>query len=139
MARRGDIVIDGANVAFEERSADGKPKVSNLVAIARQVRDRGYEPIIIIDASLRHEVDDPRQLEALIDDQRVRQVPAGTDADFFVLKTAEQQRAPVVSNDQFKPHREQFPWIEQRRVPFMIVEGRVQLYEQALERVERSG
>lgn len=130
--KRPFIVVDGANVAFEEASHDGKPKMSNLVAMRRLLRERGYEPIILVDASLRHEVDDPDQLEALLEEQEVRQVPAGTDADYFVLKTAEQQDAPVVSNDRYKDRREQFPWVDERRVPFMIVQGQVQLYEDSL-------
>jgi hypothetical protein len=133
VADRRDIVVDGANVAFEELTKDGKPKVSNLVAVRRALEDRGFDPIIFVDASLRHEIDDPRQLESLIDRQIVRQVPAGTDADYFVLMTAEQQHAQVVSNDRYGPYHDEFPWIDKRRVPVMIVEGQVQLYEPKLE------
>jgi hypothetical protein len=127
------IVVDGANVAFAERSSAGEPKVSNIVAARRALRARGYAPIIIIDATLRHEVDDPGQLEGLIDSQKVRQAPAGTDADYFVLETAEQEHAQVVSNDEFEQYRDDYPWIGERRVPFMIIDGDVQLYEDQLD------
>ncbi len=126
------IVVDAANVAYSERSKQGKPKVSNLVAVRRALEQKGYDPIIIADASLRYEVDDPDQLEALIDDQVIRQVPAETDADYFILETAEQHNAQVVSNDQFEPYRDKYPWIDQRRVPLMIVQGHVELYEPKL-------
>ncbi len=132
MPQRNVIVVDGANVAYAERTKQGKPKVSNLVAVRRALEQRGYEPIIIADASLRYEVDDPDQLETLIDSQVIRQVPAETDADYFVLETAEQQNAPVVSNDQFEPYRDKYLWIDQRRVPLMIVEGQVEVYEPKL-------
>jgi hypothetical protein len=123
------VVVDGANVAYAELSQKGEPKVSNLMAVRHALKQKGYEPILIVDASLRHQVDDPDQLEALIDDQVIRQASAGTDADYFSLEIAEQQGAYVVSNDEFERWRDQYPWIERRRVPLMIVKGQVELYE----------
>ena len=126
------IVVDGANVAYEEQTQDGKPKVSNIVAVRRELVQLGYEPIIIVDASLRRQVDDSDQLERLIDEQVVREVPAGTDAAFFVVKTAEQQHARIVSNDRYRPYQDEYPWIDERRVPLMIINGQVELYEDKL-------
>lgn len=123
-------VVDGANIAYAELSAEGQPKVSNLLAVRHKLRELGYEPIIIVDATLRHEIDDPDQLEALIDDQVVRQAPASTDADYFVLETAhEHDGALVVSNDTFQEYRDAYPALAERRVPLMIIWGEVQLYE----------
>lgn len=136
MGNREVIVVDGANVAYAEQSKEGKPKVSNLVAVRRALEEKGYTSVILIDASLRHQIDDPDQLEALMDDQVIRQAPAGTDADYFVLETADELDARVVSNDQFERYRDQYPWIRERRVPLMIVRGQVQLYEPKLERDE---
>jgi hypothetical protein len=126
--------VDAANVAYAELSATDKPKVSNLVVVRRALEERGYEPISIADASLRHEVDDPRQWEALIDRQDIRQSPAGTDADYFILETADRYDARVVSNDEFDSYRDEYPWIEERRVPLMIVNGQVEFYESRLEK-----
>lgn len=123
------IVVDGANVAWEEQTKDGQPKVSNIVAMRQKLEEEGFDPIIIIDASLRHHVDDPGQLESLIDNQRIRQSPAGTEADYFVLEIAKQQDANAVSNDMFEKYRDDHDWIWERRMPFMIVEGQVQLYQ----------
>jgi hypothetical protein len=125
-------VVDGANIAYEELTADGKPRVANLVAVRDALEKLGFDPIVMVDAALRHSVDDPRQLEGLLDKQLVLQAPAGTDADYFVLRTAQQQDGIVVSNDRFEDRRQEFPWLEQRRVPFMIVEGQVQLYRDRL-------
>ncbi|HBY96831.1 MAG: hypothetical protein M5U01_33540 [Ardenticatenaceae bacterium] len=60
-------------------------------------------------------------------------MPAETDADYFVLETAGREEALVVSNDQFEPYQDRFPWIEQRRVPLMIINGEVELYKPKLE------
>lgn len=132
--RKQYVVVDASNVAHEEVTDGGKPKLANLIAIRNELRELGYEPIIIADASLRHDIDDPQQFESLIDKQEVRQVPAGTDADFFIVETAEQQGAKIVSNDQYHDFKERHPWIKDRRVPFMIVKGKVQFYEDRLEK-----
>ncbi|HEY0005443.1 MAG TPA: hypothetical protein VGB17_11590 [Pyrinomonadaceae bacterium] len=127
------IVVDGANVAYEECSEGGCPKVSNLLAVRQALEEKGYDPIIIVDASLKHRIDDPDQLEKLIQQQTVRQTPAGTDADYFVLEIAAQNDALVITNDRYRDYQEQYPWIEERRVPLMIIGGQVQLYEKPCE------
>lgn len=126
------VVVDGANVAYEERSEDGKPRVSNIVNACQELTDRGFRPIVIIDASLRHDVDDPAQLEGLLDKRHIWQAPADTDADYFVLETAERYDALVLSNDEFTRYRDDYAWIRERRVPFMIIHGEIELYEPKL-------
>ena len=123
------VVIDGANVAYEERSAGGKPKLSNLLKVRREMEERGFEAVILVDASLKYDIDDPEQLEALIRAQHVRQVPAGTDADYFIIQFADQLDAVVVTNDRYRDYAEQYPWIPERRLPYMIVKGEVVLYD----------
>lgn len=126
------IVVDGANVAYAERSEEEKPRVSNMVAVKQALEERGYEALVIIDASVRHEIDDPQQLEGLLDQDAFRQAPAGTDADYFILRTADAQDALLLSNDEYEHYRDEYPWIDERRVAFMIVKGQVELYEENL-------
>ena len=124
------VVIDGANVAYEERSGGGKPKLSNLLKVRRELEERGQEAIIIVDASLKYDIDDQEQLEKLIQSQQVRQVPAGTDADYFIIQFADQLDALIVTNDRYKDYTQQYPWIPDRRLPYMIVKGEVVLYDE---------
>ncbi len=124
------VVIDGANVAYEERSAGGKPKLSNLLKVRRELEERGQEAVIIVDASLKYDIDDQTQMAALIESQHIRQVPAGTDADFFILEIADEHDARIVTNDRYRDYQSRYPWIESRRLPYMIVKGEVHLYEQ---------
>ncbi len=121
-------VIDGSNVAHEEMTDDGRPRVSNLVAARRALEKAGYDPITIVDATLRHKIDDPDQLEALFDDKRLLQAPAGTEADVFVLETAQRFDGVVVSNDRYEPYEERYPWLRERTVPYMVVRGRFMLH-----------
>ena len=123
------VVIDGANVAYEERSAGGKPKLSNLLKVRSELEERGQEAVIIVDASLKYDIDDADQLEKLIRSQQVRQVPAGTDADYFIIQFAHELDADIVTNDRYKDYAEQYPWVQERRLPYMIVKGEVVLYD----------
>jgi hypothetical protein len=124
------VVIDGANVAYEERSAGGQPKLSNLLKVRSELEERGFEAVILVDASLKYDIDDQSQLETLIQSQQVRQVPAGTDADYFIIQLSDQFNARVVTNDRYKDYLEQYPWINDRRLPYMIVKGEVVLYDE---------
>jgi len=56
MNAKNVIVVDGANVAYVETSEEGQPKVSNLMAVRRTLEQKGYAPLIIVDASLRHSI-----------------------------------------------------------------------------------
>jgi hypothetical protein len=124
------ILIDGANVAWEAPTAGKtpKPRISNIISVKQAVAELGFAPIIIVDASLKHHIDDPDQLETLFISAKVLQAPSGTVADYFLLRTAEEHDAQVVSNDEFEQYRTEFPWIKRRRVPYMIISGSVQLY-----------
>ncbi len=121
-------VIDGANVALQEKSSGGKGKVSSLIKIRRILKDKGYRTIIIADASLRYDIDERQQYDDLERQGVVYQAPAGTEADYFVLKTAELEDAIVISNDRYDKYQAQFPWIRDRRIPFMVVDGNVILH-----------
>jgi len=89
--------------------------------------EEGFEPIIVADAALRHQIDDAAAYEKMIDDGIVRQAPAGTDADYFILSFARELNASVVSNDRFRDRIKQFPEIRDRMIRYMIVQDEVVL------------
>ena len=69
------VLVDGSNVAH---SIEGEPAhVANIVAIREKLLEEGLEPIIVADAALRHQIDDPQLYEKMVDDGMVRQAPAG--------------------------------------------------------------
>jgi hypothetical protein len=136
MGRNQTVLVDGANIAHIEKTQDDKPRMSNIVAVCKALREKGFKPLVIVDASFRHVVDDPDQLEALIDSQEVHQAPAGTEADYFLLKTAQDTGAVIVSNDTFTEYHDKYNWIENRRVPAMIINGEVILHEDKFENQE---
>jgi len=119
------VLVDGSNVAH---STEGeRPRVANLLAVRAKLCEEGSEPIIVADASLRHQVDDQRQYERMVDEGLVRQAPAGTDADYFILSFARELDACVVSNDRFRDRIKQFPEVQERLIRYMIVADEVVL------------
>ena len=97
-------VVDGANIAYIEKSNQGDPRISNILSVRSLLKEKGYEPIIIVDANLLYEIDDRTQLESLIDEKIVWQVPAKTSADYFVIATAERLNGLVISNDLYQSY-----------------------------------
>lgn len=119
------VLVDGSNVAY---AVEGEPpRVANIIVIRDKLREEGFEPIIVADAALRHSIDDPKQYERLIDEGQVRQAPAGTDADYFILSFARELNASIVSNDRFRDRIKQFPEARERVIRFMIVQDEVVL------------
>ena len=119
------VLVDGSNVAH---STEGeRAQVSNIVAIRDKLREEGLEPIIVADAALRHQIDDANRYEMLIDAGEIRQAPAGTDADYFILSFARELNASIVSNDRFRDRIKDFPEVRDRVIRYMIVQDEVVL------------
>lgn len=136
---RPAILVDAANVAFFNRDApEAKASVDNLLAMRRQLEGMGYRPIFIADAALKYKVDDKERLDHLEQEGRILQAPAATQADYFLLAYSTRENLPIVSNDVYRDRVDEFPEAVRRRVPFMIVEGKVIIERENLERVEHA-
>lgn len=119
------VLVDGSNVAH---STEGEQAlVANLLAIRDKLCEEGLEPIIVADAALRHQIDDPQRYEQLVEQGHVRQAPAGTDADYFILSFAREFNASIVSNDRFRDRIKEFPEVRERVIRFMILQDEVVL------------
>lgn len=119
------VLVDGSNVAHSTEGA--KPMVANLLAVRDKLKEEGFDPVIMADAALRHQIDDPKVYEDMIESGSVRQAPAGTDADYFILTFARELDADIVSNDRFRDRIKQFPEARDRVIRFMIVNDEVVL------------
>jgi hypothetical protein len=119
------VLVDGSNVAYALEGAP--PQVSNLIVVRNKLLEEGLEPIIVADAALRHQIDDAGRYERMIDDGFVRQAPAGTDADYFILSFARELNASVLSNDRFRDRMKAFPDVLERVIRYMIVQDEVVL------------
>lgn len=119
------VLVDGSNVAHSTEGDEAQ--VGNLLAIRDKLLEEGLEPIIVADAALRHQIDDPQRYEQLVEQGQVRQAPAGTDADYFILSFARELNASIVSNDRFRDRIKEFPEARDRVIRYMIVQDEVVL------------
>jgi hypothetical protein len=132
---RGSIaLVDGSNVAH---SCEGETaRLANITVVCDKLREAGYEPLVLADAALRHQIDERAAYERMVDSGAIRQVPAGTDADYFLLSFARELDASIVSNDRFRDRRKSFPDAAKRLIKYMVVMGEVVLERRAGSRHE---
>ena len=117
------VIVDGSNVAH---SSEGeKAQLGNICVVRDKLVEEGYEPVIVADAALRHQIDNEPEFERMVDAGEIRQAPAGTDADYFILSFARELDAGIVSNDRFKDRVQSFPEIKDRVIRYMIINGEV--------------
>jgi hypothetical protein len=131
------VILDGSNIAWEEKSMSDKPKISNIESMINRLSQANFKKIVTVaDAALRYQIDNQRRLDKLVKDGAVKMLPARVDGDKFILRLAEEENAMIVSNDMFKEFREISPWIDQRRIPYTILDGEVYLHPTAAKTTE---
>jgi len=126
------VYVDGSNVAYgSEAQAKGiKTTARNIRLVHTELTRRGFQKIVIIvDASLRHKVERPQELDKLEEEGIILQAPAKTAADQFLLEFAKKKRGYIVSNDRMDDWKEKDPWVKKNLdallVKFMISDGLV--------------
>jgi Zc3h12a-like ribonuclease protein len=117
------VIIDGSNVAHSNEGDTAQ--LENIQLVLRKARQDGLDPVVLVDAALRHRINHPDEFERLVENGTIRQAPAGTDADYFILSFARELNADVVSNDRFRDRQQAFPEIRDRMIRYMIVNGEV--------------
>lgn len=122
---RPRIVVDVSNVCLAERDHHSRARLQNLMGVRTLLKELAFEITMICDANLKYSIDDPEGLQQLFARGEVLQVPAGTDADVYILDAAGQLGARVLSNDVYRNYQGRFPWIVERRVAFMVIKGSV--------------
>ena len=122
---RSLVLVDGSNVAHSSEGEHGH--LSNITLVCDKLREEGYEPLVLVDAALRHQIDDRAGYERMVDVGAIKQAPAGTDADYFILSFARELDASIVSNDRFRDRQKAFPDAANRLIRYMVVKGEVVL------------
>ncbi len=130
-ALAGGAVVDASNVANYEREliASARPLLSNIAAVRRALRERGYFPVhIIADANLPHVIDSPDQLWGLVQRGEVELVKGGTVADEVIVREARRLGATIISNDYMMDWD---PAGETAKMQYSVslTDGRATLYE----------
>ncbi|MCK4972941.1 MAG: hypothetical protein KAS52_06440, partial [Candidatus Heimdallarchaeota archaeon] len=131
------VILDGSNIAWEEKNSLDKPKISNIENMINRLSKVNFNKIITVaDAALRYQIDNQRRLDKLVKEGAMKMLPARVDGDKFILRLAEEENAMIVSNDMFKEFREMKTWIDQRRIPYTILESEVYLHPTAVQPIE---
>ena len=119
------VLVDASNVAHATEG--DSPRLANIELVMHKLREEGFEPLIVADAALRHQIDERDAYERLVDEGVVHQAPAGTDADYFILSFAREMDAHILTNDRFRDRADEFSSERDRIIRFMIVGGEVVL------------
>jgi len=108
--RKTKIIIDGSNIAFATRNHKKQPRFQNLKIIIEFLENITKEfPVefkIIVDASLRHQIDSKRNLEELERVGKIIQTPSNHTADEFIIAYAQKhpEETIIISNDRFREY-----------------------------------
>jgi hypothetical protein len=124
-------IVDGSNVALEARSFKTGGCLKQIELVVEKLTDtQGVAVTVLVDANLRHHIDRKDDLERMINERKVLQAPAQTDADEFILMTAEAyrnrgQKVAIITNDRYldylKKYKPRFDWVKDVTKQFMFV------------------
>lgn len=117
------VLVDASNVAHATEG--GEARLENIKIVQAKLLEDGFEPLVVADAALRHQIDNKTAYEAMIENGQVHQAPAGTDADFFILSFARELNARILTNDRFRDRATEFAEERERIIRYMIVGGEV--------------
>lgn len=117
------VLIDGSNVMHWQ---DNTPSLETVRKVVDQVRNLGYVPGVVFDANAGwklsgrylHDQDFARLLG--IEARQVLVVAKGTQADPFLLQTAQELGARIVTNDRFRDWAEAHPEVQ---APGFLIRG----------------
>jgi hypothetical protein len=109
---RPAILIDGSNVMHWQ---DNTPNVAPLQKLVRDLTLRGMNPGVVFDANVGYKLTgrflNERDLAKLLmlPSEHILVVPKGTQADYYLLETARDLKAQIVTNDRFRDWAETYP------------------------------
>lgn len=117
------ILIHGSNVMHWQ---DNVPMLGPLTGVIQRLKDLGYVPGVVFDANAGWKLkgrclhdDDLAQLLG-IEERQVLVVPKGTQADPYLLETARDFAARIVTNDLFRDWGDRHPEV---LTPGFLVRG----------------
>lgn len=117
------VVLDGSNVMHWK---DGTPQIETQREVVSAVKAKGMTPGAVFDANAGYKImgkyQHDRALGRLLDlpQDRVFVVPKGTQADPFVLASAHDLGARIVTNDRFRDWAQAHPEVA---IPGHLIRG----------------
>jgi hypothetical protein len=111
------VLVDGSNVIYWQ---DNTPQLAPLLQVVQDLSSRGLKPGVVFDANVGYKLSGKflgeRDLSRLLSLPRAQilVVPKGTQADSFLLETARDQKALIVTNDRFRDWVDRYPEVAQQ-------------------------
>lgn len=91
-------VVDGSNIT--NMSPERRARLVYLQQVQRSAWEEGYFPVfIVVDASLRHQIDQADALMELVERGEIQMAPPGTSADELLIDEALRHQAVIITND----------------------------------------
>lgn len=126
-ARQGNwIVVDGSNVMHWQ---DNTPRIAPVLKVIGDLQARGFDPGVVFDANAGWKLfgkyineNEFGRMLGLPTDQ-VLVVPKGTPADPYILATARQFNARIVTNDRYRDWADDHPEVTK---PGFLIRGEIQ-------------
>lgn len=110
------VLIDGSNVMHW---MDNTPQLAPLLQVVHDLSRRGMKPGVVFDANVGYKLTgkfmgerDLSRMLSLPRDQ-ILVVPKGKPADPFLLETARDLKARIVTNDRYRDWTDRFPDVTQ--------------------------
>lgn len=117
------VLIDGSNVMYW---MDNTPQLAPLKQVVHDLSRRGMKPGVVFDANVGYKLTgqfmgerDLSRMLSLPRDQ-ILVVPKGKQADPFLLETARDLKARIVTNDRYRDWADRYPDVAR---PEMLVTG----------------
>jgi hypothetical protein len=118
------VLVDASNVARSQLK-NGRGMLKLLLSVRDELRSRGAWPIILVaDASLRHNIDEGKKFQEMINSGEVIQSDKGVEADEILAREARRTGASVVTNDARFFHKVSADF-EPPRIGFRVFDGTV--------------
>lgn len=120
------LVVDLTNILNLDKDQNQKIKIENVLNVYNAVVELGYEPHMIADASMKYHLNSDTQYEDLKDKGIIKQSPAGTEADGWVLEVAKRENCKFLTNDLYREHRAEFgnDWVFNNRLTCIFSNGK---------------
>lgn len=122
---RRTVLVDGSNVIYWQ---DNTPQLAPLLQVVQDLSRRGLKPGVVFDANVGYKLTgkflgecDLSRMLSLPRDQ-ILVVPKGTQADPFLLETARDLKAPIVTNDRYRDWTDRYPDVAQ---PGQLITGTI--------------
>lgn len=129
-----EYLLDGSNILYWDTS-EKQPSLKTLQTIVNGLKAQGAKYQVLFDASARHVLGRSGRGEEITykqllndDPDHFQQVPAGTQADDFLLMLADSNpNMLILTQDLYRDHQEKYPWLKSSRriMSGMVLRGTV--------------